>query len=145
MFGYWLPLVVWLVSIFLFSTESFSAGETSHFIVPVLTFLFPNWSPQQLDIGHAVIRKLAHITEYFILALLAYRTLRYEERDLLDAKVWTGVLVLLAALSDEFHQSLTLTRQASIVDVGYDCLGALWALWLISTYETRRLRSHSIL
>ncbi len=145
MFGYWLPLVVWLVSIFLFSTESFSAGETSHFIVPVLTFLFPNWSLQQLDIGHAVIRKLAHITEYFILALLAYRTLRYEKRDLLDAKVWTGVLVLLAALSDEFHQSLTLTRQASIVDVGYDCLGALWALWLISTYETRRLRSHSVL
>ena len=145
MFDYWLPLVVWLVSIFLFSTESFSAGETSHFIVPFLTFLFPTWSPQQLDLGHAVIRKLAHITVYFILALLSYRTLRYEKRDLLDAKVWTGALVLLAALSDEFHQSLTLTREASIVDVGYDCLGALWALWLISTYETRRLRSHSIL
>ena len=145
MFEYWSPLVVWVLTIFLFSTDNFSSGETSQFIGPFLAFLFPGLSPQQIDIFHAVIRKLAHVTAYFILALLAYRTLRHEQRDLLDAKVWTGVLVLLTALSDEYHQSLTLTRGASIVDVGYDCLGGLWALWLISTYETRRLRSHSIL
>jgi VanZ family protein len=145
MFEYWSPLVVWLLMIFLFSTDNFSAGETSQFIAPLLTFLFPSLSPQQIDIVHAVIRKLAHVTAYFILALLSYRTLRHEQRDVLDAKVWTGALVLLTGLSDEFHQSLTLTRGASIVDVGYDCLGGLWALWLISTYETRRLRSHSIL
>jgi|SRR6266850_1006724 len=145
MFEYWSPLVVWLLSIFVFSTDAFSAGETSRFILPLLTFLFPGLSPHQLDIGHAVVRKLAHVTVYFVLALLAYRTLRHERCGVLNAKVWTGLLVLLAASSDEFHQSLTLNRGASIVDVGYDCLGALWALWLISTYENRRLRSHSIL
>jgi VanZ family protein len=139
------PLVVWLFTIFYFSTDSFSAGQTSRFIVPLLLFLFPDWSPHQVEIGHAVVRKLAHVTAYFILALLCYATLRYQKRDFLDAKVLTGVLVLLTALSDEYHQSLTLTRGASIVDVGYDCLGALWALWLISVYEAWRLRSHPVL
>ena len=145
MLEYWLPLVAWVMTIFLFSTDSFSSGETSRIIVPVLTFLFPDISPQGIDLWHGVIRKLSHITAYFILAVLAYRTLRHEQRDSLEAKVWTAGLVLLVALADEFHQSLTRSRGASIVDVGYDCLGALWALWLIATYETRRLRSHSIL
>lgn len=108
-------------------------------------FFFPGLSPRELDIWHGVVRKFGHVTEYFILAVFAYRSFKYDQPDLIRAKLLTGVFVLSAALFDEFHQSFTMTRGASIVDVGYDCLGAVWALWLITTYETRRLRSHTVL
>ena len=130
---------------FIFSTDAFSASETSRIIDPILSYLFPFFSSGQIDFGHLAIRKLAHITEYFILALLAYRGLRSEESDLLDTRIKTIAFILLAALLDEWHQRFTASRGSSIVDVGYDCLGAVWALWLINIYETRYLRSHSIL
>jgi VanZ family protein len=141
---YWTPLLVWLLTIFFFSTDSFSAGQTSRFISPLLISLFPGLSPHQLDVWHAVIRKLSHVGAYFILAVLAYRSFR-QESESVGAFVRAGMLVLVTALLDEFHQSFTASRGASIMDVGYDCLGGLWALWLITTYENRRLRSYSVL
>ena len=130
---------------FIFSTDAFSASETSRIIEPVLSYFFPAFSSQQINLSHLAIRKFAHITEYFILALLAYRCLRREESDLLDTRIKTIAFILLAALLDEWHQWFTASRGSSIVDVGYDCLGAVWALWLINIYETWYLRSHSIL
>lgn len=142
---YWLPLVVWLITIFFFSTDAFSGSETSRLIVPLLMFFFPGLSPHEIDVWHGVIRKFGHVTEYFILAVFAYRSLKYDRSDLIHAKLLTGIFVFASAIFDEYHQSLTLTRGASIVDVGYDCLGAVWALWIITTYESRRLHSHTVL
>ena len=142
---YWIPLLLWLLLIFFFSTDIFSSDETSDFIVPLLTFFFPGLSPQQIDFWHGVIRKCGHITEYFILAGFVYRSLKYDQPDLVQVNVRAVLFVLGVALLDEFHQGLTVSRSPSIVDVGYDCLGGVWALWLITTYEIRRLHSHSVL
>ena len=98
-----------------------------------------------MDLWHGVIRKLGHITEYFILALFAYRSIRHEQPDLAQAKLMTIVFIALAAGFDEIHQRFTAFRTPSPVDVGYDCLGAVCALWLITTYETWRLRTRSVL
>jgi VanZ family protein len=87
-------------------------------------------SPDQLSGWHAVIRKLGHITEYAILAWLTYRAIRFDETDTLKAKARTFQFLLLAAMTDEFHQSLTMSRGASIVDVGYDSFGGLIVLWI---------------
>jgi VanZ family protein len=144
-FEYQLPVLMWLLLTFLYSTDAFSVNETSRIIVPVLTYMFPNFPPERIDIWHLAIRKLGHIAEYFILAVLAYRCFKHEQTDLIETSVKTITFVLLAALLDEWHQRFTASRAASIVDVGYDCLGAVWALWLITTYETWHLRSHSIL
>jgi VanZ family protein len=127
---YWLPLIVWLGVIYSFSTDEFSAGNTEGFIVPILNFLFSGLSPAQLSFGHAVVRKLGHMTEYAILAWLTYRAIRFDEADSLKAKVRTFQFLVLAAMTDEFHQSLTMTRGASIVDVGYDSIGGLILLWI---------------
>ena len=142
---YWTPLVLWIVTIFFFSTDLFAAGETSRIIVPILAFFFPGLSPHELNVWHGVIRKFGHIGEYFILAVFTYRSLRQDQPDLVQAKLQTIVFVVCAASFDEIHQRFTLFRTASPIDVGYDCLGAVWALWLITTYETWRLRSHSVL
>ena len=142
---YWAPLLLWIGTMFFFSTDVFSSSQTSRIIIPILTFFFPGLSPDQLDLWHGVIRKLAHITEYFILALLTYRSVRYDETDPAQAKLRTMTFIVLAASLDEIHQRFTAFRTPSPVDVGYDCLGAVWALWLITTYEIRHLRPHSFL
>jgi VanZ family protein len=144
-FEYQLPVLVWLMTMFLFSTDAFSSNETSKIIVPALTYLFPKLSPHQIDFWHLFIRKCGHISEYFILTVLAFRSFEYEEIDPLDTRFRTMTFVLMAALLDEWHQSFTASRGASIVDVGYDCVGGVLALWLITAYETWRLRSHSVL
>src|SRR5262249_8089741 len=115
---FWLPLIIWLGVIYSFSTDEFSASNTAGLVVPILHFLFPGLSPDQLEFWHAVIRKLSHITEYAILAWLTYRAIRFDEPDPLKAKVRTFQFLVLAAMIDEFHQSLTMSRGASIVDVG---------------------------
>ena len=142
---YWIPIVAWLLVMFLFSTDMMSSSETSRFIVPALKFLFPGLTESGISFWHGVIRKLAHVTEYFILATFVYRALKFERPNLIDAKLRTIVFVALAALLDEFHQSFVPSRTATIIDVGYDCLGGVWALWMIAVYEFRRLRSHTLL
>jgi VanZ family protein len=130
---------------FLFSTDMMSSSETSRFIVPALKFLFPDLTASGISFWHGAIRKLAHVAEYFILATFVYRALKFERPSLIDAKLRTIVFVALAALLDEFHQSFVPSRTATIIDVGYDCLGGVWALWIIAAYEFRRIRSHTVL
>jgi VanZ family protein len=142
---YWAPLLLWLITIFYLSTDLFSDKQTSRIIIPVLAFFFPGLSPAELSVWHGVIRKFAHITEYFILAVFTYRSLSYEQQDLVQAKLRTFAFIVFAATFDEIHQRFTSFRHPSPLDVGYDCFGAVWALWLITTYETRRLRPHSVL
>lgn len=142
---YWTPIILWLLAMYMFSTDAMSANHTSAFIVPFLKFLAPGISESGIEFWHMVIRKMGHITEYFILACLVYRALKFEHPRLIDAKVRAIVFIALAALFDEFHQSFIPSRTATIVDVGYDCLGGVWALWLITAYEFRRLRSYSVL
>jgi VanZ family protein len=126
---YWFPLLLWLGLQYWFSTDNFSAGETAGFIIPILRFLLPGFSPSQLEFLHFAVRKMAHISEYTVLGVLAYRAVKYDDPDFVRVKVLSFAFVVLAAMTDEFHQSFTLWRGASIVDVGYDSFGGLLAIW----------------
>jgi VanZ family protein len=141
----WLPVVAWLFVIFWFSTDVYAGEETSRFIVPLLRFLFPFLAPDQIDFLHWLIRKASHFSEYFVLTVLTYRSIQGSWAEHADVLVRTLVFVISVAMFDELHQRFTAFRGGSPLDVGYDCLGAVSALWLIATYEARRLRTHSVL
>ncbi len=113
--------------IFWMSTGEFSFDNTSLIIGPVLHFLFPSFSEQQIQVIHGFIRKAAHVTEYFVLGLILIRAF-------CDARVrawklrWSAAAVTILAfyaMSDEFHQSFVSTRTASIIDVGIDTIGGI--------------------
>ena len=74
-----------------------------------------------------LVRKAAHMTEYFVLFLLCHRLLKWYRPE---RKMWGYALLIciLYAASDEFHQSFVPGRGASIVDVGIDTSGALLAV-----------------
>ena len=79
---YWLPVVIWLSVIFIGSTDVMSAEQTSRFIAPFLRWLKPDIAPETIAQIHLAIRKLGHLTEYAILAMLFLRALRRGARNL---------------------------------------------------------------
>jgi len=126
---YWLPVVFWMAFIFWMSTETFSSENTFSWMEMVLGLLLPKISSQELGLIHAVIRKVGHVTEYFILGLLLFRSFRGSS---ISSWNWQRsflaiMVVVLWAASDEFHQSFVLTRTASAVDVGIDTAAGTFA------------------
>jgi VanZ family protein len=138
-FKYWVPVLLWMSFIFWMSTGTFSAQNTSLIIEPILHFLMPSISPEKIAMIHGVMRKLGHVTEYFILGILLFRAFRGGLKELRNLR-WAFsslLVVVLYAVSDEFHQSFIPTRTASLFDVGIDTLGGILAqgvsiLWHLS-------------
>ena len=134
------PLLVWMLLIFLFSTGGMSASNTSRIIRPVLLWLFPDISEERLLFTHFIVRKAAHFTEYAILALLAARAFLGSSRELLRRRWFLAslALVVVYALSDEFHQRFVPTRTGSVYDSLIDISGGLTALLFFLTIRHKR-------
>lgn len=135
----YLPLLIWLAFISYASSASFSAGNTSRIIGPLVLWLFPNTSSETLAVIHLITRKLAHFTEYAILGFLAARAFRTSPRDSI-ARRWFLIsvsLIVVYALIDEFHQSFVPSRTPSVVDSLIDIAGGLTALVLIRSRFSR--------
>ena len=133
------PLVVWLGFIFFASTGEFSAGNTSRIIGPLLSWLFPDISEENLLLAHYITRKVAHFTEYAILAWLAARAFTTSSRPTLR-RHWfliSLLLVVVYSLSDEYHQSFVPSRTGTIYDSFIDMSGGLAALILYALWRRR--------
>jgi len=130
----WLPAIAWAGVISSLSADTFSREHTSRFIIPVLRWLLPHWSNDTLELMHGIIRKSAHVTEYFIFSIFLLRALRDKNREwTLRWAVWAVFIAAGYAALDEFHQSFVPSRTASPWDALLDTAGASVAqvvLWL---------------
>src|SRR5881398_3773458 len=128
---YWMPAIVWMAIIFLGSTDMLSTEHTSRFLVPFLRWIDPQISFTTLNSIQLGIRKLGHLTEYAILAMLLWRALRSGTRWQIRMSISFLVAALASAIfaaSDEFHQSFVPSRTASPTDVMIDICGTLIGL-----------------
>lgn len=127
----WLPPLVIMVLIFIGSTAILSGENTSRFLVPLLKFIFPFADMESLTRVRWVLRKIAHIGEYALLAFFYWRAIsgtfntsrvigKWNRKHAMIA--WAAAVVY--AASDEYHQSFVPSRVGSIMDVGFDSLGA---------------------
>ncbi|MGH7361892.1 MAG: VanZ family protein, partial [Candidatus Methylomirabilales bacterium] len=115
------PALLWMGVIFVFSTDLFSKGETGRFVLPLLAWLFPGAAPETLALLHDLLRKVGHLTEYGVLALLWYRGRAYRTAAWVPEAARLALLVAVAyAVTDEFHQTLVVSRAGSVVDVAID-------------------------
>ena len=142
---YWLPALVWMCVIYGASGDQASNVHSSRLIGPVVRWLFPHLSEPAVEQVVFIVRKLAHVTEYAILAILLWRAIRRPFRD--DARPWrwsdAAWAISLAALyagSDEIHQMFVPNRQGRLHDVLIDTTGAALGLLLIRLYFWRRSR-----
>lgn len=111
-YRYFLPVLVWMGVIFLLSAQS-SLGIAG----------------RPVSLEYLLIRKSAHIVEYFILGLLLFRLFRfYFPGNSHAIAAGTVLLSLLYAFSDEAHQLLVMGREGRITDVGIDAVGILLSL-----------------
>jgi VanZ family protein len=146
---YWLPLIVWMILIFSASADTQSTQHTSRILEPFLRWLWPDISPGNIENVRWVFRKLAHLTEYAILAWLWWRALQQPKRSDVGRWSWRvaglalGAVVLYAA-SDEWHQTFVANRTGSVRDVGIDTLGGalgLATLWTWQRVKARRVNA----
>ena len=122
---YWLPVLGWMIFIFIGSTDLLSAEHTSRFIGPFLRWFAPDISDATVASVQLVVRKCAHLTEYAILAALLFRAFRQRAPRVGRALAMSFLLAAVYAAFDEFHQSYVVSRTGSPSDVLIDCAGAL--------------------
>jgi VanZ family protein len=113
----WLPPLAWMAVIFAFSARH-GGGH--------------------LATAEVVLRKLAHVIEYFALTALLVRALR---RSQIAVAVPAAIVAALAyAASDEWHQSFVPGRTATPRDVAIDGVGiALAAIVVTRTRLQERI------
>jgi VanZ family protein len=135
---FWLPTLLWLCLLSVFSMDSFSAEHTGTILWRIVHAVYPGISGRQFEVLHFFVRKGAHFTFYGMLSLFAY----YSWKATLPARRiwtfhWTGLAIattLIAGTLDEFHQSFVPSRTASYRDVLLDVTGALFFQILIASF-----------
>lgn len=137
---YWLPVILWMCFIFWMSTDTFSSQNTFSWLEMLLRFLVRKISFQEILPLHALIRKAAHVTEYFVLGLLLFRTFRGSSASSWSWRwpLYAVIIVVLWAASDEFHQSFVSSRTASAVDVAIDTAGGILAQFVAFLWHRGR-------
>src|SRR5438552_6563632 len=117
------PPLVWMAVIALLSSRYFGAGQTESLFVVVAGWLLPGAASERLAILHGVVRKLGHLVEYGVLAILWMRGLA-PDRSLRRTAALAFALTVAYAGLDEARQGLTPNRAPSLLDVGIDAGGA---------------------
>ena len=135
-----LPTALLLFLIFGFSAQDGESSgslsfQISLFLVKLVSPLLPAAMSEEIlferaELIHYFVRKAAHMTEYFLLALsLQFPLTAWFSMQLMPKfRIVTGfaATVLFAAL-DEFHQSFVPGRSGNFTDVCIDSIGALIA------------------
>jgi hypothetical protein len=135
----WLPAIGWACVISILSTDRFSTEHTSAIIFPILHWLFPHASRGTIRLMHAVIRKLAHITEYFIFGIFLMHVVRGQNRGWqLRWSVWAVSIAAAYAALDEFHQLFVPSRHSSPWDALLDISGAAAAQVILRLWYLRK-------
>ncbi|MGN0505413.1 MAG: VanZ family protein [Lachnospiraceae bacterium] len=87
------------------------------------------------DSIHLLVRKAAHMTEYFLLALFiylpVYANLSFRRITLRDRLLLTLAVTVTCAALDEFHQTFVSGRAGTILDVGIDSIGIVIACTIL--------------
>lgn len=135
-FARYAPLILWIGIVLFASTGNASMSETSRFIRPLLEFLFPDSSSETLIVYHGYIRKLAHFTEYGILAFFAFRAFSNSAKSFFRQNWFFAAfgLIALVAIIDETNQSFNQARTGSIYDVLLDIFGGVTILFIVFIY-----------
>jgi VanZ family protein len=126
--------------IFLASMDAGSSEHSGRIVERLLVWLGLGrrvTGEQFAAINHYV-RKLGHLTEYGILAVVLHRAIAHgRARWTIRVVIVVLGVVLLYAASDEFHQSFVATRTPSVWDVLLDTTGAALVLALKAAGEQR--------
>ena len=124
-------MLLWMTLIFLASTPKGSSVQTYYLAKKILSLFDPaealNATPDALAKVNFLIRKQAHVTEYFLLAFFIFRALRPTRFRPVSRTLIGAFIGVLYAASDEFHQVFVPGRTPAVHDVMIDSVGVMIA------------------
>lgn len=114
-------LVIWMIAVFCLSHQN---GNSSSNLSRTVADFFANDNTQVSENIEPVVRKVAHMLEYAIGAMLFYGLLlTYPKYSRKARFVLALAFIILYAITDEFHQSFINSRNGSYWDVLIDTVG----------------------
>lgn len=119
----WGAMIAWMILIFSFSAQTGEQSSQSSGLIEQLLFYF-SFIPSQIAGFELqfIIRKMAHLSEYFILYLLMFNLMK-EYQPYKKSLVFSLAGVFLYACSDEIHQAFVPNRACLFTDVLIDTTG----------------------
>ena len=135
-----LPALMLMYMIYSFSGEtgdisSMTSYRVAHAVVETVnTVTGQHWEEWQInsysDQLNGIVRKGAHVTEYFLLAIaVSFPQYVYGVRGIL-LMLLAGIICVGYAFGDEYHQSMVAGRAASTRDVAIDSIGIFFGVIL---------------
>ncbi len=129
----WGPVVLVCAMIFILSADTHS-GQHSQALLGWILGWFHARNHARMSAFGEPFRKLGHVVVYSLLAISSWRAFSFwKQRKRLrwmPPFLWTLLLLVLYAASDEWHQTFVPTRSGSVRDVVVDTLGGLLGLGL---------------
>ncbi len=149
------PMLILLYLIFGFSSQTGEESASlsfriSMYLVQLFAPFFPATSTNEIFISraeniHFLVRKAAHMTEYFLLTLSLHlpMTACLKNRISSRQKLFLGFIgAVFLASADEFHQTFVSGRSGSLTDVAIDTIG-ITAATIFAFILYRLARSHT--
>ena len=127
-------VVFWISIIYLFSQDTSSSIHTRKAIENISEFLSLHFSISSLNY---IIRKGAHITEFFILSFLLYSFLGKLDMKKIHMILLTSLFSLNIAFLDEIHQLYIPGRTGRLNDVFIDFIGVFIFLLFILCFKKK--------
>lgn len=121
-----LLLIIWMIFIFMLSNQSGSSStsESNIFVDFIYSIIHID-----KDILVVIIRKSAHIFEYFVLFLLMYNYIRHY--SIKSKFILSIILCIVYSIFDEGHQLFIEGRSGEVLDVLVDTIGVFLGYILI--------------
>lgn len=131
----WVLFLGWMILIFYMSHQpAVISDQQSGLVIKIINELGIKLQGVAKETVVFIVRKIAHYSEYFILAILAYNLLRCY-KDKRRSVIFSVLIIFLYACTDEIHQLFVIGRNGCIRDVFIDTFGGSTYLVLVSIYN----------
>ena len=117
-------IIAWMCMVFGFSNAG--GNESTGISITIARFLVKN--EVYIEFAEKIIRKIAHLSEYAIGAVLVYSLMLTFKLDIKVQFLSSLFFIIVYAITDEVHQLFIPGRSGNILDVWIDSLGALIGL-----------------
>ena len=122
---WWIILFLWMGIIFYMSHQPGNiSSQQSDLVLKILESIGINLTSSLGEFSTLLIRKVAHVSEYFILCYLFIKVTE-QYFDSKKAIIFAIIFTVTYAISDEIHQYFIPGRAMAITDIIIDSIGAI--------------------
>ncbi len=142
----WVAVIIWMFVIFNLSSQAAEeSSDLSAGITEMVVEAIKKVTPEvELDVRYLnhVVRKSAHFFSYLLLGILILNAFKLSNMVTGKSLLFTLIICVLYAVSDEVHQLFVPGREGQISDVLLDSAGACAgaAIYLIADFIITKLK-----